>query len=238
MQIIHKIFSSRSSLIGLFSVISIMLTIPLAIVMSQQNQDLRQRAAGINTSGNVATIVTPTPTPESHSARTVSISGYVFYDDNQNGHRDVNEKPYPKVSINVTQVRRDGSVNARGQNAAPIAQLQSDANGYFTYTYRSNNQFAYTIKVILPTGYKTIDTNPLYIMTADADVPKVIEFGLFPYTKVLTASSCAPRPKCLDTTPACKIAEPTTGWCPAEIVITSPTPSKALEQHTPEVHGD
>ncbi len=42
-----------------------------------------------------------------------------------------------------------------------------------------------------------------------------------PCDPVLVCPSCLPRPSCLDTVPACKIAEPAEGWCPGP---TKPAP--------------
>ncbi len=37
--------------------------------------------------------------------------------------------------------------------------------------------------------------------------------------------TCIPRPKCLDASPRCAIAEPAHGWCPKTTIVITPTPT-------------
>jgi len=205
-------FSSKTSILGLFAILSIVLTVPLALLLSQQRQDLRQQAAE----------PTPSLQPLSQSQGQGSLSGYVYLDQNQNGERDMEEKPFSNATVRITQVSNNPQHSKpRNSNVA----LKTDSNGYFIFklSQSSTTSITYLIKVDLSDGYKTMNTNPVVFSSLPQNTQEIVEFGL--YNANIPTPSCMPRPTCLDSVPRCLIPEPTGGWCPNPSVTVLPTPA-------------
>lgn len=164
-------YSSRSSIVSFFAAASFLLMIPLITLLVQEPQDIRERASE------------PIPSVTSVLQQTVkSVSGYVFSDTNQNGERESQERAYPGATIRITKLNSQGSSKDATEVAQVVSEVKTDANGYFKYTLPTTPQqtTSYVIKLILPDGYKTIDTNPVVLSSTGESDKEVVEFGLFP----------------------------------------------------------
>jgi hypothetical protein len=160
--------SAKVSLVGLFAVITFVLTFPLVLLLSQEKQDVRSKAA--------ESIQTPTEVPLTITPFT--LSGYVYYDTNKNGIRDSGEKPYPGASLKLyhTPATYDEKVE--------ITTVTADAGGFFTYNLANpEGPGNYILKLILPDGYKTINTNPVIFAGYSDQAKEIKQFGLFPLSK-------------------------------------------------------
>src|SRR5438105_1884358 len=115
----RKFFSSKVSIVGLFATLTIILTIPLAILLSQKSQILLQHAAE----------PTISPNPQPMSQVSGYIGGYVFLDQNQNGQREPGEMPVPDAGIKITQLNANGSGDDRSNVARTATELKTDSNG-------------------------------------------------------------------------------------------------------------
>ena len=226
----NSFFASKASIVGLFAVLTAVLTIPLVVVLTQQPQNLR---------GTASEPITTTPTKTPTSTREGMIVGYVYYDQNQNGQRNRNEKPFPEAIITIEKLKRN-EVKTNNRESVP-AEIKADTFGYFSYTFANSTPDSeeYIVKLKLPDGYKTITTNPTILSGLHKDMKQIIEFGLFPLTNIVPTTAnptaqptCMPRPACLDATPSCKLPEPAQGWC------TTTTPSLIPSQTEHVITGD
>jgi len=89
----------------------------------------------------------------------LNLGDYVWYDQNNNGLQDANEKGIEGVTVNLYQ-------DANGDNApdgAAVATTVTDANGY--YNFASLAPGKYIAAVVIPAGYKAAVT------TATSAVP-------------------------------------------------------------------
>jgi hypothetical protein len=170
-QYSKKLFSSKVSIIGLFTTLVIILSIPLLLVFSQQPQDIRQRAA--EPSPN---LLPPTNNNPGY------ISGYVFDDKNENGTRDPGEQGIQGVQIKITQITQTNNAQPKTKTNPDITSIvTTDASGFFKYLLTNGPQTApaFLVKVLLPTGYRTINSNPVVFNNVHNDTQKILEFGLF-----------------------------------------------------------
>ena len=201
--------STRISLVGLFAILSFVLTLPVVVFFAQQPQQIGSKAF-------FSTPISPQP-PASYGY----IAGYVFQDNNQNGIRDPEEKPYPHLSIKISTIKKSSDLT--GKVAQIVSDTTTDSYGYFFYNISDPNTrtLEYVVRVNLPNGYKTIDTNPVLLNDLTTQSKQILQFGLFPIgkspypTAAISHSTCLPRPKCLDTVPRCLPPEPVEGWCTA-----------------------
>lgn len=214
-----KLFSSKVSIVGIFTVLSLILTIPLVVLLSQDKQEIRSRA--------VQEQQTPTPFAPT-SRRSVTISGYVYNDDNRNGIRDEEEAPIKDVMIKMTLSTAGNSASNKIETNE--AQTLTNEYGYFKFSYTNllADSSTYIVTLVVPDGYKTINTNPVYLTKLHHDAQEVVMFGIFPLEEVeeeipsyrsanptnALNKNCKPRPACLDATPKCLVPEPKEGWCP------------------------
>jgi hypothetical protein len=163
--------SAKISVVGLFAVLTFTATLPIALLLSQEKQDPRSKAAEI----------TPSPLRQGSAGQAGSgassgnISGYTYNDVNKNGERDLGEKPYPGATVMITQVTIDGQGESEQTSG-----LTTDTNGYFKFHFSNLNpsSVSYIVKLMLPDGYKTISTNPTHLSGLEAK--ENIDFGLFP----------------------------------------------------------
>lgn len=169
-QYTRKLFSSRISIIGLFTTLVIILSIPLLIAFSQQSQDIRQRAAEPS----------PNLLPPTININPGYISGYVFDDKNENGVRDSGEQGIQGVQIKITQISQINKAQTK-TNPDITTIITTDASGFFKYPLNNGPQSTPTflVKLLLPTGYRTIDSNPVLLNNLHNDTQKILEFGLF-----------------------------------------------------------
>jgi hypothetical protein len=187
-----KLFSSKVSIIGLFAVLTLILTVPLVVLLSQQRQDVRGRAA------ESTAIPTQTPTSQGNGF----ISGYVYVDQNKNGERESEEKPFPDAVIKITQIKRNGDelLNKQGEAGKvvnTVSEVKTDSLGFFKFRFSNLNpdSLTYLVKLDLPSGYKTINTNPVVFSGIHKDGKEMIEFGLFPINAVaVTAAPVSTSP--------------------------------------------
>ncbi len=203
----RKLLSSKFSIVGLFAIIALFLSIPMVVLLSRDRQDIRGKAAE------------PTPTPVTVASGFGFISGYLYHDDNKNGERDPGEKPFEGVTVRIKQIKPDGAIDEPSKVGNLNTELVTDLNGYFRFRFTKMHpdNTSYSVKAILPDKYKTINTNPLILSSFPRDNQIIVEFGLFPIedtaVKGAQTTACATRPACLDSKEACLIPEPTNGWC-------------------------
>jgi len=164
-------FSSNTSIVGLFSTLVFMLTIPLIVLLAGQPQDIRQRAAE-----PTQPIVVTQPVQQLQGNGT--ISGYVYYDVNKNGQRDKDEKPFPGATLIITHIKQD--------KTNVVTTYKTDDNGFFSahFTNLFPDVSTYVVKLSLPNGYKTVNTNPILIPNQQKDMQQEVTFGLFPFSKI------------------------------------------------------
>jgi hypothetical protein len=220
-----KILSSKVSIVGLFAMLTFILTVPLALMLSQQQQTFQQHAAE-------PTAVPAIPTVIIHNQTPGYIAGYIYKDTNQNGQRDAGEQPFPSINVKVTIVDKNTLTPAPGQ-AALATTVATDENGYFTLPLKNsgNDLHSYLLQVILPNGYKTIDTNPLLLPDLGSDTQKTVEVGLFTLKplSVTPSVTCSPRPAQCTAGKVCPFLEPKGGWCS----ITTTTVPLPTQTNTP-----
>jgi hypothetical protein len=182
MEKIEKPTTSHASIIGIFIVLVLFLSVPLVIFSAQQSQDFRQKAAPI------------LPTPDILQAQNGNgyISGYIYLDQNEDGERNYSEKAAGGVQIKITQV----NINAgdKNQTSSLITTQTTDENGYFKYQLPESftQTYSLVIQLILPNGYKTINTNPLLLLNIKNDAKEITEFGIYPIKPVLYIPSSSP----------------------------------------------
>lgn len=227
----RKFFSSKVSIVGLFATLTIILTIPLAVLLSQQQQSTQSKAA--------EPTVSPNPFPPAMSGNG-SIAGYVYFDQNQNGDRDLGEAPVPNASIKITQVNDNGNLGSQTQGSRITSTVQTDKYGYFKYQFANvlPDSVNFIVKLELPAGYKTIDTNPAVFSNLHHDAKEVVSFGIFPLPSLSVSTLPTPiclGPNCPSPTPqngcfyqkrTCTLACPTTNpyCCPPVLVCPTATP--------------
>lgn len=164
-----KFLSSKISIVGLFAGLILVLSVPVLVLLSQQRQDLRGKAAELS------------PTPQAPATGTKVVSGYVYHDNNKDGEREPGEQAFPGVTVRIKQIQDPGVVGDQGQ-VATTTDVKTDTNGYFRYRLpgNPNDSTSYSVKVILPDTYKTITTNPVILADIAHTAQDIIEFGLFP----------------------------------------------------------
>lgn len=178
----HNFFASKASIVGLFAVLSAALTIPVVILTAQQPQTLRGNASGPEINQQLS------PTSASRQENII-IAGYVYHDQNRDGQRNNQEKPFPDGVISITEMNKVTKENR-------IIELKTDNFGYFTYTasVTPSGDVDYIIKTVLPDGYKTITTNPVLFSELQNNKKQIIEFGLYNLKETTTS----PQPTTAD----------------------------------------
>lgn len=189
MENLKRFFTSKPTVLALFTLISTLLAIPLVILVAQEKQTIRQYAA-------------EKQKEEVEGAMTGTLSGYVYIDSNMNGQRDAEEKPFSGSTIRVS---------AKVNNAITVRDMKTDSFGFFMHRFE-NQTLGAQIRIILPDGYKSTTPNPVNAVNSQK---QILEFGVTGGPSVSPQPSCTPRPACLDSVPRCLVAEPITGWCPA-----------------------
>ncbi|HZE86938.1 MAG TPA: SdrD B-like domain-containing protein [Methylomirabilota bacterium] len=170
---VRKNFFSKISLVGLLSGLVLFLLIPLLVLLLQQKQNFQTKAAE--------------STSNTLSPGLGFISGYVYHDDNKDGQRESEEKPFANVVINIKQIKDNDTEGG-------ISNMKTDSYGYFRFRFSltSSSRSSYVVKLIIPSGYKTVDTNPVVIADSTLTTQKLIEFGLFPPKSLPTLSPTIP----------------------------------------------
>lgn len=144
--------------------------------------------------------IQPTPTP---AALTFSngeglITGYVYHDNNRDGKREAGEKPFADVKVQM-KILTEGNTDQH-----VTFDATTDTYGYFSFRFPAKSEQSYMVKIVLPKGYKTPDTNPIIIADLKANVQKIVEFGLIPLSNVTPSPSRKPTAK-----PTTESASPT-----------------------------
>ncbi len=182
-----KLLSSHASIMGLFSCLVLILAIPLVIFISQERQDIRQRAA----------VFQPTPDLLAPQKGYGFVSGYVYLDQNQDGQRNYAEKAAIGIPLKITQTNKNAVKTYQTQDL--ITALVTDENGYFKYSFSSPQSapaplnrdeasidpelvegLTFILQLDLPGDYKTINTNPRVLTNVTNETKEIIEFGIFP----------------------------------------------------------
>lgn len=118
---------SPASMVNLLTLILIILAIPVTVFVARQQQEIRQRAA---------------------EEFTLSISGYVFIDANNNGIKEENETGYPGAKIAINGIKTN-------------IILTTSYNGF--YAIKDLPQGYYTSELAVPDGYAITTSNPVII---------------------------------------------------------------------------
>lgn len=216
---IKKIFPSKISIIGTFAILSFVLTIPIVVLFSQQEQHIQIGAQGPSPTFEVPNIA---QTPQG------TISGYVFYDTNKNGQRTSGEPGFPHATVTISSLKNG---DYKSQDQTTVYTTKTDANGYFTYHLSTSNSqtSTYFVTVTLPNGYKTLDTNPVIFSNLYDNNSEIVQFGLFSIVQATPIPICIPRPSCIPHRPQCEIAIRAVGYCPQPTEIISPVPQVTSE---------
>lgn len=154
----------KGSLIGIFVILIIILAIPLLFLLSQESRQLISKQPA----------PTPTPATLAFANGESVIAGYVYHDNNRDGKREAEEKPFADVTIQMKILTENK--NEKQKNF----ESTTDSYGYFVFRFPSSTADSYMVKLVLPRGYKTVDANPLIISDLKPNTQKVVEFGLAP----------------------------------------------------------
>ncbi len=157
-----NILSMKGSILGIFVTLILILTIPLLFLLSQENKLLSNKQAE----------PTPTPATLAFAKGESIIAGYVYHDNNRDGKREAEEKPFKDIKIQMKILTE--------QTSSKTYDSTTDSYGYFSFRFPSNSEESYMIKFVLPKGYKTVDANPLIISDLKPNTQKIVEFGLTP----------------------------------------------------------
>ena len=115
------------------------------------------------------------------------IAGYVYHDTNHDGQRKEEEKPFDKITVHMKQL-------TERKNETKAFEIQTDSYGYFHFRIPVDNISSYMIKIILPKGYKTVDSNPIILSDLKPNTQKIVEFGLVPSGEAVPSPSKKPLP--------------------------------------------
>jgi len=126
---------------------------------TQQKQNFESDAAGT--------------TQELTSQYGLTIAGYVYLDQNQNGERDLEEKG---VSGGVIQIRP----SLRSLNQGDLSSdVKTDSYGYFRYIVSAPPRAVnFTITLLPPPSYKVTTQNPIYQHRLSGKAKRIVEFGI------------------------------------------------------------
>lgn len=164
----------KGSVIGIFVTLILILTIPLLFLLSQNNRLLSNKPAE----------PTPTPATLAFAKGESIIGGYVYHDNNRDGKRESEEKPFKDIKIQMKILTE--------QKSGKTYDSTTDSYGYFSFRFPSNTTESYMVKIVLPKGYKTVDANPLIISELEPNTQKIVEFGLIPSGEVISTPSRKP----------------------------------------------
>ena len=229
----------KFNLLTLFSLLFVLI---LSVFVVQKFSDNRQRADELS----------------SESLNThnyLTIAGYVYVDENQNGERDLRERSYSNAILNITMSRTrprntptfaptipatnspqpTGVTPELNEEDIPLPPLyKTDNHGYFKYTLESSmvperNYFRVTLNE--PKGFVLTTKNPINFENLYKRTRKIVEFGIVREIKV-PMPTCTPLPyECLYPTiePDGSVLEclpPENGsWCPIPEPTCTPRPS-------------
>lgn len=145
----------------------------------QKNKDIKSDAAASqgNSTQNVLTI-----------------SGYVYFDQNQNSERDLEEKGVPGGTVQIRQftnsaIKTDLFVDAK-----------TDSYGYFKYTTSPpSTTVNFSLTLLPPPLYKVTSKNPLYRYGLSKNEKRIVEFSVVnsavtvpsPTPTVIVVDECA-----------------------------------------------
>jgi hypothetical protein len=159
-----NLLSMKGSIIGIFITLILVLTIPLLFLLSQENRLLNSKKAE----------PTPTPATLAFAKGEGNIAGYVYHDNNRDGKREAEEKPFSEVKIQMKILSENTNEDYK------VFDSITDSYGYFNFRFPSNTEESYMVKIVVPKGYKTVESNPLIISDLTPNTEKLVEFGLIP----------------------------------------------------------
>lgn len=159
-----NILSMKGSIIGIFITLIVILTIPLLFLLSHEARTLSSEKQQ----------PTPTPARLTFSNGEGLIAGYVYHDNNKDGKREAEEKPFEDIKIQMKIVTEKNEEDGKTFDAV------TDSYGYFSFRFPNTTATTYMLKVVVPQGYKTVDSNPLILSDLTPNMQKIVEFGLSP----------------------------------------------------------
>ncbi|OGK10488.1 hypothetical protein A2767_04415 [Candidatus Roizmanbacteria bacterium RIFCSPHIGHO2_01_FULL_35_10] len=154
--------------IELFIIAIVILIVILASRLIQENKDIRSDAAATQ---NIST------------QNVLTIAGYVYLDQNQNGERDLEEKG---ISGGVVQIRQ---LTNYANKTNPSTDAKTDSYGYFKYTTSPpSSALNFSITLLPPPSYKVTSKNPLYRYGLSKNEKRIVEFS------VINSEATTPNP--------------------------------------------
>lgn len=182
-----NLLSMKGGIIGIFITLILILAIPLLFLLLQQRQAMSTK------------VVEPTPAPVTVSTVTSSgqgsLAGYIYHDNNANGQREEEEKPFDNVKIQLRILRENGD------NTKSLMDTITDSYGYFSFRFTSEQTSNYMLKVVVPANYKAVNANPLIISDLKPNSQKIVEFGLVTFGDALISPTDKSNLKKLTPTP-------------------------------------
>lgn len=169
----------KGSIIGIFVTLILILTIPLLFLLSQESITL----------SNEKQEPTPTPAKLTFSNGEGIIAGYVYHDNNKDGKRESEEKPFGNIKVQLKTLTEENEGDTKTFDA------MTDSYGYFSFRFPNLSSNSYMIKVVMPQGYKTIDSNPLILSDLKPNTQKIVEFGLAPSGNITLTPTRKPTVK-------------------------------------------
>ena len=197
--------TNRSRTLGLFILFLIVAAIPLTVIISQQQQETRQRAAGI--------IATPAP----GSRPPPCYIPQIIIDKIRSSTNNQNLNTQWRRLFGYGDVDLDGSVTAR------------DAELVLKFVVNSYKLTPLQIEAADVNGTPNVLSGKSDVDSVDA--LKILRYTTGRFEKTFpvcgnwqVTPTCRPRPPCLDATPKCLIAE-TADMCPRPTPTCRPRPA-------------
>ncbi len=150
-----------------YFLVGISFIIVLFTGIMKQSQDIRSNAADTDDSET--------------TQNTLNIVGYVYVDENRNGERDKDEKPFPKAKIVVAQSVSQPTATPPVVIDGVVTNLMTDRFGYFKYQTLSSyvpNGANYTVQLELPPNFMSTSKNPIIYNNIGKRAKKIVEFGI------------------------------------------------------------
>ena len=172
-----NLLSMKGSLIGIFITLILIIIIPVLFLLSQKSTMFTKK------------IPDPTPTPMrlTYSDGAAMLAGYIYLDTNRDGSRDEDEKPFEKITIQVTQLK-EKTDNVFSQ------EQTTDTYGYFNFRLPIETQTSYMLKIVVPKEYKTAAANPIILSDLAPNQQQIVEFGLIPSGEAIPTPTKEPTP--------------------------------------------
>ncbi len=234
---------NKKTIIGLVAMVFLLISIPVAVFLAQQKQVFKPKAseiAPISGPEESFTLMGPYATQVGTSLRVL----VAVKSDIDAANLFAAKLKFPvdllQVSFIETEATNAGFIsnwvektfnNQTGEvslvGGVPNPGYQTDPNN------PPSTMVTIDFKTLKEgTGAIAFDADSAIYRNSDnvnvLDVKRELSFKIVsevppPITPIPSSKPCTPRPGCLDTVPACKMPEPSEGWCPSNITPT-PTP--------------